>query len=206
MTFNMTATHLYGKTLDELKEICDSLQFPSFTAKQIAHWLYVNNAGTISEMTNLSAAIREKLSVTYDLGLISPVNAQTSSDGTKKYLFPTHQGKMIESAYIPDKERATLCVSSQVGCKLGCRFCMTGMQGFQGNLTANEILNQVRSLPELRKLTNLVYMGMGEPFDNLREVIKSLQILTSSWGYAWSPKRITVSTVGIIPGMREFIE
>jgi 23S rRNA (adenine2503-C2)-methyltransferase len=141
----------------------------------------------------------------YDLGLFKPVDARTSADGTKKYLFPASQDKFVETAYIPDKGRATLCVSSQVGCKMGCIFCMTGRQGFHGQLTAGMIINQLRSLPERETVTNIVYMGMGEPFDNLLNVLGSIEILTSDWGFAMSPKRITVSTIGIIPGMKEFL-
>ena len=197
---------LYGKTTDELKEVTNSLGLPAFNARQIAEWLYKKNIPTIDGMTNLSVKTRELIKQKYELGLVPPSKVQTSVDGTKKYLFTTSQGKFIEAAYIPDKDRATLCVSSQVGCKMGCLFCMTGKQGFQGNLSSNEILNQVLSLPERDKLTNIVYMGMGEPFDNLKEVLKSLEILTSDDGFGWSPKRITVSTIGIIPGMKEFLQ
>lgn len=197
---------LFGKTLDELKSISKELGLPSFTGKQIAEWLYQKDISGIEEMTNLSKKAREMLSSKYILGLQTPDDVQESVDGTKKYLFPGTPGKFIETAYIPDRERATVCVSSQVGCKMGCLFCMTGKQGFQGNLTAGEILNQYRSIPEWRKLTNIVYMGMGEPLDNLDEVLKSLEILTSSWGFAMSPRRITVSTIGITPAMLQFLE
>jgi 23S rRNA (adenine2503-C2)-methyltransferase len=161
---------------------------------------------SIEEMTNLSKKTRELLQVDYEIGLSAPVNESKSSDGTKKYLYNVLNDKYIEAAYIPDDDRATICVSSQAGCKMGCIFCMTGKQGFQGNLSSNEILNQFRSLPEFLTLTNIVYMGMGEPLDNIIEVLKSLDILTSEWGYAWSPTRITVSTVGIIAGIKEFLE
>jgi 23S rRNA (adenine2503-C2)-methyltransferase len=157
-------------------------------------------------MTNLSKKTRELLSVEYEIGLSAPVNELKSSDGTKKYLYKVLNDKYIETAYIPDDERATICVSSQAGCKMGCIFCMTGKQGFKGNLSSNEILNQFRSLPEFTSLTNIVYMGMGEPLDNITDVLKSLDILTSEWGYAWSPTRITVSTVGLIAGIKEFLE
>ena len=133
------------------------------------------------------------------------MDVQESVDGTKKYLFAALEGKYIETAYIPDGKRHTVCVSSQVGCKMGCLFCMTGKQGFQGNLRSGEILNQYRSIPEWRSITNLVYMGMGEPLDNLHEVVKSLEILTSDWGFGLSPRRITVSTIGITPAMLEFL-
>ena len=157
-------------------------------------------------MTNLSKEARKKLSQKYSTGLQEPVNVQESSDGTKKYLFPVTSGHFIETAYIPEKKRHTLCISTQVGCKMGCLFCMTGKQGFHGNLSAREILNQVASVPEYEKLTNIVYMGMGEPLDNMEAVLKSLEILTSSWGFAMSPRRITVSTIGILPAMKDFME
>lgn len=200
---------LFGKTLNELKSISQELGLPSFAGKQIAEWLYKKDIGSIEEMTNLSKKARELLSASYTLGLQDPVDVQESVDGTKKYLFPGTSGtpgKFIETAYIPDRERATVCVSSQVGCKMGCLFCMTGKQGFQGNLTAGEILNQYRNIPEWKKLSNIVYMGMGEPLDNLDEVLKSLEILTASWGFALSPRRITVSTIGITPALLKFLE
>jgi 23S rRNA (adenine2503-C2)-methyltransferase len=196
---------LFGKTLEDLQEIVSASGFPRFTANQIADWLYKKHAGSIDEMSNLSKKIRNTLNEHFEMGLTLPSKVQTSVDGTKKYLFPAAGRKFIEAAYIPDENRKTLCVSSQVGCKMGCLFCMTGKQGFQANLTAGEIVNQVRSLPEREKLTNVVYMGMGEPFDNLDEVMKSLEIFTSYWGYGWSPKRITVSTIGIIPAIKRFL-
>jgi len=197
---------LFGKTLDELKTLSTELGLPAFTGKQLAQWIYQKEVQSIDEMTNLSKKAREELSSKYTLGLQDPIDVQESIDGTKKYLFPGTPGKFIETAYIPDRERATVCVSSQVGCKMGCLFCMTGKQGFQGNLTAGEILNQYRSIPEWRKLSNIVYMGMGEPLDNLDEVLISLEILTSPWGFAMSPRRITVSTIGITPAMLRFLE
>jgi 23S rRNA (adenine2503-C2)-methyltransferase len=157
-------------------------------------------------MTNISKAARILLSEHFDLGIQSPIDVQESVDGTKKYLFAAAPGKFIETAFIPDGKRKTVCVSSQIGCKMGCLFCMTGKQGFQGNLTTGEILNQFRSLPEWKQLTNIVYMGMGEPLDNLPQVLKSLEILTSAWGFGLSPRRITVSTIGITPAMLEFLE
>jgi len=197
---------LYGKTLNELIGVAKRLKLPGFAAKQIADWLYKKEILTIDEMTNLSKRMREILSVDYELGLSAPVNIAESSDGTKKYLYKILNDKYIETAYIPEKERATICVSSQSGCKMGCIFCMTGKQGFQGNLSSNEILNQFRSLPEFKSLTNMVYMGMGEPLDNISEVLKSLDILTGEWGYGWSPTRITVSTVGLKSSITEFLE
>jgi 23S rRNA (adenine2503-C2)-methyltransferase len=202
----MQKEKLYGKTLNELIAVTKRISLPGFAAKQIADWLYKKEIQSIDEMTNLSIKSRELLSAEYEFGLSAPVNESKSLDGTKKYLYNVLNDKFIETAYIPDDDRATICLSSQAGCKMGCIFCMTGKQGFQGNLSTNEILNQFRSLPEFRSLTNMVYMGMGEPLDNITEVLKSLDILTNEWGYAWSPTRITVSTVGLVAGIKEFLE
>lgn len=197
---------LFGKTLAELQALVKELGLPKFTAKQIADWLYKKQIASIDEMTNLSLKARELLNERFEFGLTPYTKVQASVDGTKKYLFPTHQNKFIETAMIPERDRKTVCVSSQVGCKMGCLFCFTAKQGFQGQLSAGEIVNQIRSIDELEEVTNIVYMGMGEPFDNLDEVLKSLEILTSEWGFAMSPRRITVSSIGIIPGMLTFLE
>ncbi len=202
----MTSEPLFGKTLTQLREITDQLGAPGFVAKQIADWLYKKDIHEIEEMTNLSKKLKTALSERYTFGLQAPVNVQASADGTKKYLFKAGNNGFIESAFIPENKRATLCLSSQVGCKMGCLFCMTGKQGFQANLTAGEILNQIRSLPEKEAVTNLVYMGMGEPMDNLEAVMQSLDILTADWGFARSPRKITVSTIGIVPAMHYFLE
>ena len=202
----MQKEKLYGKTLNELIAVTKRIGLPGYAAKQISDWLYKKEIMSTEEMTNLSKKSRDLLQIDYEIGLSAPVNESKSSDGTKKYLYKVLNDKYIEAAYIPDDDRATICVSSQAGCKMGCIFCMTGKQGFQGNLSSNEILNQFRSLPEFSTLTNMVYMGMGEPLDNINEVLRSLDILTNEWGYAWSPTRITVSTVGIISGIKEFLE
>jgi 23S rRNA (adenine2503-C2)-methyltransferase len=196
---------LFGKSLAELQRVTEEVGLPGYAAGQMVDWLYKKRIGLIDDMTNLPAKAREALKERYELGLSDPVKVQESVDGTKKYLYLSGPRRYVEAAYIPDDDRATLCVSSQVGCKMGCLFCMTGRQGFQAQLTSGEILNQIHSLPERDKLTNVVYMGMGEPFDNLEAVIKSVDVLTAEWGYAWSPRRITVSTIGIIPAMREFL-
>ena len=205
MTAGIKKDILLGKSLAELREVVIELGLPPFTAKQLAEWLYKRQVRSIDDMTNLSLKARELLKSRFDIGLSLPVEVQESADGTKKYLFSVGE-HFIESVMIPDDDRATLCVSSQVGCKMGCKFCMTARQGFQANLTAAEILNQLQSIPESAKLTNVVYMGMGEPCDNIDEVLKSLAVATADWGYAWSPKRITVSTIGVIPGMRRFLD
>ena len=193
-------------TLAELQSVVKSLGMPRFAAKQIAAWLYDKKLSSIAEMTNLSLNNREALKAEYEVGGEAPVDAMCSVDGTIKYLYRVGENIFVEAVYIPDDDRATLCVSSQVGCKMNCKFCMTGKQGFTTNLTANQILNQINSLPERDKLTNVVLMGMGEPLDNLDEVLKTLEILTSSYGYGWSPKRITLSSIGLRKGLQRFIE
>lgn len=202
----MSKYPLLGMTLAELQAVVKNLGMPGFAAKQIASWIYDRKVTSIDAMTNLSLKHRELLKENYEVGCCAPVDAMRSSDGTVKYLYRAGEGHFVEAVYIPDDDRATLCVSSQVGCKMNCKFCMTGKQGFTAHLTANQILNQIQSLPERDKLTNIVMMGMGEPLDNLDEVLKVLHILTAPCGYAWSPKRITLSTVGLRKGMRRFIE
>lgn len=202
----MEKKRLFGSTIGELSEIVKAASLPPYSAKQIAGWLYRRGAPEISAMTDLSLTARSLLENEYETGLVAPVSVATGADGTKKYLFNVSGNRFIETAYIPDRERATVCLSVQSGCRMGCRFCMTARQGFQGNLTSNEILNQFRSLPEHDSLTNIVFMGMGEPLDNLEEVLRSLEILTSEWGYGWSPTRITVSTIGITGKIEEFLE
>jgi len=197
---------LFGKTLSELKEVADEVKLPAYSASQMAGWMYKKGVGNIDEMTNLPVKGRKLLQEKYGLELKPPEQVQISSDGTKKYLYSVKNDKFIESAYIPEEKRNTLCLSTQIGCKFGCRFCMTGKQGFQGNLSVGEILNQIQSLPEKDTLTNVVYMGMGEPFDNFEAVMKSLEILTSEWGYGWSPRRITVSSIGILPALKQYLE
>ena len=188
---------LYGASLAQLKALCDELGLPRFAHKQIARWLYSRFVTDIDSMTDLSKAAREVLKQNCELGLSAPLKESVSTDGTKKYLFRTFEGEYIESALIPDGERMTLCVSSQAGCKMGCKFCATGRMGFRHHLSATEIINQILSIPERDKLTNLVFMGMGEPLDNIDNLLQTLDILTSEWGMAWSPTRITVSTAGV---------
>ena len=198
--------YLLGMTLGELKEAVATMGMPKFTASQIAKWLYVNHVKSIDEMTNISKANREKLETAYAIGCMPNLESQKSKDGTIKYLFPTGSGHYVETVYIPDKDRATLCVSSQVGCKMNCLFCQTGKQGFEGSLPAGDILNQIYSLPEVDKLTNIVFMGQGEPMDNLDNVLRATEILTADYGWAWSPKRITVSSVGVKNKLKRFLE
>ena len=202
---------LLGKTLEELQQVALSVGLQKFAGKQLAEWLYVRRASSFEQMTNISLKGRQALEEQYTIGRHEPVAEAVSKDGTKKYLFRLSGDQVkgdvfIESVYIPDNDRATLCVSTQAGCKMGCKFCMTGTLGFHGQLPVGEILNQIFSIPDSDKLTNIVYMGEGEPMDNIDHVLRSLQVMTESWGCAWSPKRITVSTVGVVPGLERFLK
>ena len=192
---------LLGKTLAELQEVALSVGLQKFAGKQLADWLYVRRVTSFEQMTNISLKGREALKANYTIGRRAPVKEAVSVDGTRKYLFQVGE-QFIESVYIPEEDRATLCVSTQAGCKMGCKFCMTGTLGFHGNLSAAEILNQIFYFDDL---SNLVFMGEGEPMDNLDNVLRALEIMTAPYGPAWSPKRITVSTVGI-PAMKRFLD
>ena len=196
---------LLGKTLADLKQIVATMELPSFVAAQLAYWLYKTNIQSFDEMTNISKKARISLAEKYNLGITASVKVQQSIDGTRKYLYPVSDSKFIETAYIPEERRNTLCVSSQVGCKMGCLFCATGKQGFQSQLTAGQILNQLRSLPERESVTNIVFMGMGEPFDNPEAVMKAQEILTAGYGFEISVRKVTVSTIGIVPAMEVFL-
>ena len=202
---------LLGKTLPELQQVALSVGLQKFAGKQLAEWLYVRRASSFEQMTNISLKGRQALEEQYTIGRHEPVAEAVSKDGTKKYLFRLSGDEVkgnvfIESVYIPDNDRATLCVSTQAGCKMGCKFCMTGTLGFHGQLPASEILNQIFSIPDSDQLTNIVYMGEGEPMDNIDHVLRSLQVMTEPWGCAWSPKRITVSTVGVVSGLERFLK
>ena len=197
---------LLGMTLAELTDVVVELKLPKFTAKQIADWIYVKRVTEIDDMTNISIRNRDMLKERFEVGVSLPIQTQVSIDGTEKLLFKTNEGRLIESVLIPDDERLTLCISSQVGCKMNCDFCMTGKMGFGANLSVNEILNQVYSSPNSEALTNIVFMGMGEPLDNYQHVIKAIEILTADYGLAWSPRRITLSTIGVTPMLERFLE
>jgi 23S rRNA (adenine2503-C2)-methyltransferase len=198
--------NILGRTFSEIVEISKACGLPGYASQQLSDWLYKKRVASFDEMTNLPKTVRQKLSESYYIGLSDPAGVQISTDGTKKYLFKVKSDKFIEAVYIPETERSTLCISSQVGCKMGCVFCMTGKQGFLGNLTPGEILNQIMSLPERDNLTNYVFMGMGEPLANTENMLKSLEIMTSPYGFEISPARITVSTIGIIPGLEQIID
>lgn len=202
----MSTDTLYGKTLAELQAICVEMGLPRFVAAQIADWLYRKGVRSIEEMTNLSKRVRAELSSRFELGLRAPEREDVSCDGTKKYLYRTSEEEFVEAAYIPDGERATLCVSSQAGCRMGCKFCATARLGLRHSLSTCDILNQIASLPERDRLTNVVFMGMGEPLDNMDNVLRALEILTSEWGFGWSPTRITLSTAGVGRELRRFLD
>ena len=197
---------LAGMTLDMLKEAVKKAGMPAFTAKQIADWIYKKRVRSIDEMSNISLKNRERLNELFEVGYKSPADEARSVDGTVKYLYEVENGHFVEAVYIPDGERATLCVSSQVGCKMNCLFCMTGKQRYTANLTANEIVNQILALPEFEKLTNIVFMGMGEPCDNLDNLLQAIEILTADYGLAWSPHRLTVSSVGVRKGLKRLLD
>lgn len=197
---------LIGKTLEQLREVAAEVGLKPFAAKQMARWLYVARVTDIDAMTDLSLAARTRLKEEYCIGREEPKAQAVSTDGTAKYLFNGAGGRDIEAVYIPDHDRATLCVSSQAGCRMGCTFCMTGRQGFHGNLTTAQIINQVLSIPNSETLTNIVFMGMGEPMDNLDAVLKAIEILTAPWGLAWSPKRITVSSIGKLKELKTLLD
>ena len=222
-TTNVKKPSLLGMTEEEMRQVCKGLGMPAFTGSQIAKWIYQNSLceydndtltlrygasayDNFEFMTNISKKNRELLAEHYEVGMMPPVDCQRSKDGTVKYLFPVSNGKMVETVFIPEKDRATLCVSCQVGCKMNCLFCQTGKQGFEGQLTAGDILNQIVSLPERERLTNIVFMGQGEPMDNLDSVLRATEILTAKWGFGWSPRRITVSSVGVRDKLKRFIE
>ncbi|MBO4907311.1 MAG: 23S rRNA (adenine(2503)-C(2))-methyltransferase RlmN [Bacteroidaceae bacterium] len=197
---------LLGMTLSQLQSIVADEGLPKFTAKQLAQWIYQKGVDDIMLMTNLSMTAREKLAVKYEVGISHPLHSQQSTDGTIKYLFPVRGGGTVETVFIPEEDRATACVSVQVGCKMGCKFCMTGRQGFHGQLTVTDILNQLYAMPESKQLTNLVVMGQGEPMDNLDAVLTATELLQADYGWAWSPRRITVSTVGLRKGLQRFLD
>jgi 23S rRNA (adenine2503-C2)-methyltransferase len=197
--------NILGATIGEIREIAKKFGLPGYASGQIADWLYRKRAATFDEMSNLPKETRKLLSGNFQIGLSEPARVQESADGTRKYLFRVKDGKFIETVYIPETNRSTLCISSQVGCKMGCVFCMTGKQGFLGNLSSGEILNQILSLPEREKLTNYVFMGMGEPLANTENTLKCIEVMTASYGLGISPSRITVSTIGIIPGLEKIL-
>ena len=205
---------LLGKTLSELQEAAVNAGLKPFVGRQLAEWLYGKRVSCWDRMTNIGKAAKVALQEKYSLGTSAPVGRAESSDGTVKYLFGVTSakageeagGNAVEAVMIPDEDRRTLCVSSQAGCRMGCRFCMTGRQGFHGQLDAADILNQFLSIDEPELLTNTVFMGMGEPLDNYGAVSRAIEVLTADWGFGWSPKRITLSSIGVLPNLHRYLD
>ncbi|MDE5559139.1 MAG: radical SAM protein, partial [Bacteroidales bacterium] len=201
---------LLGLSPAEIAGLLTDAPFPAYRAKQVAQWIYGKRADSFDAMSNLGRADRDWLTQRFRLGNLPPAEERVSTDGTRKYLFNVSEADekpaYVECVYIPDGDRATLCVSSQSGCRMNCGFCATGSQGFNRSLTATQILNQFYSLPFADEISSFVFMGMGEPFDNTDAVLRALNRLTAADGFAFSPRRITVSTVGVIPGMKRFLD
>ena len=197
---------LKSMNMEELRNWVTGAGQPAFRAKQIYQWFHVKLADGTEEMTNLPKSLREKMDEYGIYGVSVVTRLISEDDGTNKFLFRLHDGNVIESVLMKYKHGNSVCISSQVGCRMGCRFCATGRQGLQHSLSTNEILNQIGSLPERERLTNVVFMGMGEPLDNLDSLLPALEVLTSAWGFGWSPTRITVSTAGVASRLERFLE
>lgn len=205
-----TKKTLKGLTLEELREYFISINEHPFRAEQVFKWMYGDMVDNFGEMNNLPKLLRQKLSEEFNIDTLSYITSEiSSSTKTKKYIFETSEGNKIESVVIPERKRTTLCVSTQVGCPLDCKFCATGLMGYKKNLTAGEIFDQFKLASKDYKeseITNIVYMGMGEPLLNFNEIVKSLQIFAEELTTGMSLKKITVSTAGIAPKIKELEE
>lgn len=201
----MEKNRLCGLTVDGLISLIPDMELSIQHASKIANSIYKNGIPSITGINGISKKLKAEFDKVSEVGIISPFSSETSSDGTIKYLF-INDGKKYETVFIPEGKRNTVCVSSQSGCRMGCPFCVTGKYGFHGNLDAREIISQVIGIPESRKITHVVFMGMGEPMDNLQNVLKACDILTAEWGLSIGRKNITVSSVGITPGINEFLQ
>jgi 23S rRNA (adenine2503-C2)-methyltransferase len=201
-----TKTNLLGLNLNELEDYLQGIGEKRFHGRQVFSWIYRKGARSLEEMTDLSKGLREKLKETATIEAIAEHRSTRSKlDGTEKFLWKLSDGEKIESVLIPDEGRLTLCLSTQVGCPLDCRFCATATVGFRRNLTPGEIISQLLKVQD-RPLTNLVFMGMGEPLLNYDNLLKSIGIMASDLGPNFSAKKITVSTVGIVPGIYRLAE
>ena len=201
----MLKTGICGLSADEILNLISVWGFSYSHAVSISNSIYKKKATIISQFSKIPKKLIGQLAEATIIGTIKPVLYEVSTDKTIKYLFRTDTGKEFETVYIPDGKRNTVCVSTQSGCRMGCPFCATARYGFRGNLSAGEIINQIISLPVSGKLTHVVFMGMGEPMDNLENVLKACEILTAEWGLSISPRNITVSTIGIISGVDKFL-
>ncbi len=199
-------TPLLGQSAGDIEQTVTALGYPAFRARQLYHWLYHHGVTTFDQMENLPGVLRSAMGEHHVIGATPAARVNESADGTKKYLFPTLHGGFVETAMIPEGKRVTLCISTQVGCRRSCTFCQTARQGFQGNLSAGEIVNQYHSVPERDRVSNIVYMGMGEPLDNPDETLGSLALFTDPDGYNLSPRKVTLSTVGIHPHLERFLD
>lgn len=197
----MEKIDLKNFTLPELEGFLAGKGKEKFRATQIFKWMYQNDARSFEEMTNLSKDLREELSTTARIGNLEPEALEIGSDGTRKYLFALEDGETVESVIIPDEGRNTLCISSQVGCAMGCEFCLTGTFKLTRNLTTSEIVNQVCAARRDADIRNIVLMGMGEPLHNVENVVRALQIMIDGNGLQFSNRRVTVSTCGLVPEM-----
>ena len=196
--------HIRDLDLGQLQEVLKSQGYPLFRAGQIFTWLYEKNVTQFSQMNNLPAGLRKQLDDTFLIHTLSVVHKAVSADGTEKFLFETADNQHLESVSIPAEGRTTACISSQVGCKFGCAFCLSGTGGFKRNLSCGEILDQVCSVKRLNQrhgLTHIVFMGMGEPFDNYDTVLKAVRMINAQEAIGIGARRITISTCGIIPGI-----
>ncbi|MFP4036523.1 MAG: 23S rRNA (adenine(2503)-C(2))-methyltransferase RlmN, partial [Desulfobacteraceae bacterium] len=197
---------LKGLDLPETEAWCEMQGLPAYRGRQIRQWLFKKLARSFEEMTDLPAVLRHDLGSKALVDRLELEEARTSSDGTEKYLFRLHDGPLIESVLIPERDHWTLCISSQAGCAMGCRFCVTGTMGLKRNLTAAEIIDQVvqvrRRMEEPERLTNIVFMGMGEPLANYPEALRACHNLTAEDGFNFSHRRVTLSTCGLAPMIR----
>jgi 23S rRNA (adenine2503-C2)-methyltransferase len=194
-----------GITLEELTSFALAAGYSEAHALKCVTGFYRKRLGSFSEMADLPLAFRKLLDRNFSTDLLLPGNAAGSADGSVKYLFSAEGGKLFETVFIPEKNRKTVCISTQSGCRMGCPFCLTSKIGYRGDLTAGDMINQVLSFPHSRNITHVVFMGMGEPLDNLDEVLKACHILTASWGLSLSPAHVTVSTVGLTAGVEKFL-
>jgi 23S rRNA (adenine2503-C2)-methyltransferase len=202
----MIKKSLCGLTADDIFHLIGPSGFTFPHAVSISNSIYKKRTDEISHITKIPRTLKEKLASNTCIGIFKPVASEMSVDKTVKYLFRTETGMEFETVYIPDNKRNTVCVSTQSGCRMGCRFCVTARYGFRGNLSAGEIVNQIISIPDAEKVTHVVFMGMGEPMDNLENVLKACEIITAAWGLAISPRNVTVSTVGLTPGIEKFLK
>jgi 23S rRNA (adenine2503-C2)-methyltransferase len=171
--------------------------------RRLLYWIYRKGIKSFGEINDIPARVVKTVMESFETGLSSPLASETSADGSVKYLFKTSGGLFHETVWLPEEKRKTVCISVQSGCRMGCRFCATGQAGWGGNLTAGEIVNQVISLPD--RFTHVVFMGMGEPGDNIEEVIKAANILTAEWGLAAGSGKVTISTVGVTPSVERLL-